>query len=222
MVLGPLDFPKRNEQGVTLLELLVAIALSGLVAAMATAFFRDAGHAARQIQGHRESDFQSQVFFSSLCENLLAGAGVLSLGPGRLVLLNGHNRKVEYRWDDSTLMVNGHPLGFRVGAFTMEPEGPERPAPSDAFHVMDASWDLDSLDEDRDGRIDFRELDRDHSDDLNLPETRFVAKYKLALTVIERNIPTTLTAVIHPRNHLAQMPEKVGNPSDSEEAFPAF
>ena len=212
MVLRPKNIMQRDkanriEQGVTLIELLLAIALSSFVAAMVFAFFKDAGFAAHLIRGHRNAGFRSQALFSSLCENVLAGGGVLEVGETSLILLNSQDQKMEYRWEDSTVFVNGQAVDIKVGDLQVEPSGPDRPNGDGWSSDRHAPWDLDSLDQDRDGRIDFHELDRNRSDDLDQQECRFVALYRLTLTVVDRGLPMTLTAVIHPRNHVPALAE---------------
>ena len=207
MVLRPKNFMQvdrviRRERGVTLIELLLAVALSSFVVAMVFAFFKDAGFAAHLIRGHRNTGFRSQALFGSLCENVLAGGGVIEVGERSLTLLNSQDQKMEYRWEDSSVFVNGQAVDIRVADMQVEATGPDRPNGDGWASERSAPWDLDSLDQDRDGHIDFHELDQNHSDDLDQQECRFVARYRLTLTVIDQGLPMTLTAVIHPRNHV--------------------
>lgn len=211
-----------SSRGVTLLELLVALSLTGLVATMAVAFWRDAGNAARLAKGRMDAGFRAQALFNSLCENLLAGGGVTYVGPGSLTLINGHKVKLEYGLKDSILSVNGKPTGMRVGVFEVEPMGPDRPFQEGSGQRWVESWDLDSLDSDRDGHIDFQELDKDRSGDLDLDECRFVAKYRVSLTVVERNVPLSQTGIVHPRNHATRKSlEEAGRAFESE-GIPEF
>jgi len=211
-----------GNRGVTLLELIMALALTGLVAAMAVAFWKDAGNAARLTKGRMEAGFQAQALFTSLCENLLAGGGVLSVGPNDLVLVNAHKRRLEYKWSDSTLSVNGKPLGIRIGLFEVAAIGPERPVPEGSSLAAAPSWDLDSLDDDRDGHIDFQELDRNRSGELDLDECRFVASYRITLTIVDGNIPKTLTGLVHPRNHANSQTARDAGGMVGNEGIPEF
>jgi len=193
--------PYRN-RGVTLLELLVSIALSGVVITLAMSFWKDAGHAIHLNRGKRDAQFQSQMLFYALKENLLAGMGVIYLSPQKLVLVNGYHHRMEYVWQDSTLTVNGKKLSTPVKLFSVIAKGPVHPLASGSDHILIANWDLDSLDNNADGLVDQEELDRDRNGNLDGKETRFVANYELTFVYSHENLIDTLKAVIHPRNHV--------------------
>lgn len=186
--------------GVTLIELLIAISLSAMIVGMAMALFKDAGTAARLGRNRRDAAFQAQAMFVSLSNNLMAGRGILRLGPGRLDVLNARNRRVEYAWEDSTLTVNGKPWNFRLASLAVEPEGPMRP--DWKGFAGESPWDLDSLDGNRDGAIDFEELDRDRSGQLEPEECRFIARIRITLITVNRGVTATQTCVVHPRNRV--------------------
>jgi hypothetical protein len=191
--------------GITLIELLVSIALSSLVAIMAFAFFKDAGSAARRTQAHQGIGFQTQAVFSSLTENLLSGGGVLRLGQNRLILLNRQDKIMDYSLVDSTLSINGKALPMRIGEFKIEPIGPVKPEHKGSYRELEQAWELDSLDNDRDGQVTFQELDRDRDDSLSAEECRYVGLYQVRLTTIDHGLTTKLESFIHPRNHLAAL-----------------
>ncbi|MDB5105826.1 MAG: hypothetical protein JWP91_3515 [Fibrobacteres bacterium] len=191
---------RRGNAGVTLIELLVGISLSTVVVGMVLALFKDAGFAARLGAGRRDAGFQAQAMFASLSENLMTGGGILRLGPGHLEILNLRNRRMDYRWEDSTLKANGKTWNFRLGSLEVIPEGPSRPEAKD-FGV-ETPWDLDSLDGDRDGLIGFAELDRDRSGELEADECRYIARITLRMTTIFHDVPNTQVCVIHPRNRV--------------------
>jgi prepilin-type N-terminal cleavage/methylation domain-containing protein len=197
---GTMDPGFQRSRGVTLVELLIALSLSTVVVGLALALFKDVGFAARLGAGNRDAAFQAQAAFGALGENLMTGNGILELGPDKIVLLNRANRRMEYRWEDSTLRLNGKPFGFRVAALAVEPEGPEAPE-ANGFSVG-TPWDLDSLDGDRDGRILFDELDRDRSATLDPEECRYIATVKVTLTTVFRGLPVTQTGILHPRNRV--------------------
>src|SRR5690606_29465205 len=178
--------------------------------AMAVALFKDMGFAARLTQGKRDAGFQARAFFSGLSQNLMTGGGILGMGPGRLDLLNVRNRRVEYLWTDSVLTVNGKAGDFRVASLEIEPRGPMRPVTGDGLPGYEA-WELDSLDGNRDGTLDFSELDRDRSGELDPEEIRYLARIKLTLTVIDRGLPLTQTCIVHPRN---RVPAVAGRTAD--------
>lgn len=190
-----------GQRGVSLVELLMAIGMSTLVIGMALALFKDMGFAARLTQDRRDAGFQARAFFGGLSRNIMTGGGILGIGPGRLELLNVRNRRVEYLLTDSVLTVNGHAWGFRVASLDIEPWGPMRPEKDGGFSVPEP-WDLDSLDGNRDGTLDFSELDRDRSGDLDPEEVRYLSRIRLTLTIIDRGLPLTQTCIVHPRNRL--------------------
>jgi len=183
-----------------LIELLIALAFSVVVVGMALALFKDAGFAARLGAGRRDAAFQAQATFASLADNLMTGGGILRLGEDTLEILNRANHRMGYGWHDSILTVNGKACNFRVASLTIVPQGPSRPQPK-GFSV-DLPWDLDSLDQDRDGRIGFEELDRDRDGQLDAEESRFVARITVTMTTIYRDLPSTQTSIIHPRNRI--------------------
>ncbi|MDB5049717.1 MAG: hypothetical protein JWO30_2788 [Fibrobacteres bacterium] len=186
--------------GVTLIEIVIAVSLSTVVIGLALALFKDAGFAARLGQNRRDAAFQAQALFGSLSENLMTGGGILRLGPGRLEILNFRNRRMAYLWADSALTVNGKARDFRLASLEVVPEGPMRPGWKG--FSGDAPWDLDSLDGNRDGAIDFEELDRDRSGELDPEECRFIARIRITMTTVIREIPSTQTCVVHPRNRV--------------------
>jgi hypothetical protein len=188
----------QSIRGTTLIELLIAISLSTVVVGLALALFKDAGFAARLGAGNRDAASQAQAAFGAIAENLMTGNGIVELGPDEVIVMNRGNRRMEYRREDSTLSLNGKPFRFKVAAWIVEPEGPQRPE-ENGFSVG-TPWDLDSLDGDRDGRIRFDELDRDRSGVLDPEECRFIATVKLTLSTVYRGIPVLQTGVVHPRN----------------------
>ncbi|MEO6096157.1 MAG: prepilin-type N-terminal cleavage/methylation domain-containing protein [Fibrobacteria bacterium] len=202
---GTLMISAKSIRGLTLVELLIAISLSTVVVGLSLALFKDAGFAARLGAGNRDAAFQARAAFGAISENLMTGNGIVELGPDKILVLNRANRRTEYRLEDSTLRLNGKPFGFKVAAWTVEPEGPQRPE-GNGFSVG-TPWDLDSLDGDRDGRIPFDELDRDRSGALDDEECRFIATVKLSLNTVYRGISIVQTAVVHPRNRVPGVAE---------------
>ncbi len=204
-----IGFPKTQgcERGVTLLELIVSIALSSLVAAMAFAFFKDAGKVSRLTQDRRDAGFESSTVFNSLCDNLLAGKGVLELGKDKLVLVNSGDVQLDYHWADSTLTINSKQYDFRLSDMQIVPIGPDRPKSKGGTLDGTLPWDLDSLDSDRDGHLDFKELDHNRDGILDPEEGRLVALFHVTLIIVDHGVPMTLDAVIHPRNHLIALQE---------------
>lgn len=206
MVLNPRARQGKSERGtpgasgVTLIELIIAISLSVLVVGMGLALFKDVGFAARLGSGRRDAAFQAQAAFSTLSNNLMSGGGILRIGPDRLEILNRNNLRMDYRWEDSTLTLNGKKFLFRLASLEIKPEGPSRPKARD-FSVQ-AAWDLDSLDGDRDGRIDFDELDRDRSGELEPEECRFIGTISINMKTVFRDLLSEQTTSVHPRNRV--------------------
>jgi hypothetical protein len=190
----------RRSSGVTLIELMTAISLSSLVVLMAMALLKDAGFAARLLGGKRDAASRSQALFAALSENLMAGGGILRMAPDRLEILNARHRTVDYRWGDSAITVNGKPWNLRIASMQVEPEGPSRPGWREFSGL--GPWELDSLDGNRDGAIDFSELDRDHSGELEPEECRFIARIRITMVVMDHGVPIGQTCVVHPRNRV--------------------
>lgn len=203
-------FGGRSTTGVTLVELLIATSLSVLVVGMGLALFKDVGVAARLGSGRRDAAFQAQAAFTALSNSLLSGGGLLRIGPDRLEILNRNDRRLDYRWEDSTLSLNGNRFPFRLASLEIKPEGPARPEAGD-FSIQ-PPWDLDSLDGDRDGRIDFDELDRDRSGELEREECRFIGRITIEMKIVFRGLINVQTASVHPRNRIptatARIPEE--------------
>jgi prepilin-type N-terminal cleavage/methylation domain-containing protein len=211
MVLGMLP-PGGRQRGLTLIELLIAVAMAGLVAGMAMALFKDMGGAARLIGGRARGDFASQVALTSLSRNLMYGAGVVRLGPNALDLLNTRGKRVEYRWGDSSLTVNGRPLDFRLASMTVEASGPMIPIDADGQPDWDLAPGLDSLDENRDGTVDFEELDRNGDGELDMYECRFISLIRLTMTTKMGEVSSSRAMAVHPRNHAR---DSLGTGTDS-------
>jgi hypothetical protein len=92
----------------------------------------------------------------------------------------------------------------------IEPEGPLRPAWK-GFSGTPA-WDLDSLDGNRDGAIDFQEMDRDHDGGLGPEECRYIARIRITMTTVADGHTITLACMVHPRNRMPAASE--GNEED--------
>lgn len=196
-----------GQAGLSLIELVVAMSMSALVVGLGLALFKDIGAAARFVAGGRDDALQGRVIFNSLCDNLMAGRGLLSLGSNRIRLLNSAGGKVDYAWEDSSLTVNGKPWGFRLSSLEVTPWGPSLPTGEEWTRERMEYADLDSLDDDRDGTIDFRELDRDRNGELEPMECRFVSRLTLRMETVRDGVPTVHVATVHPRNHAREWTE---------------
>jgi len=188
----------NGQKGVTLIELLIAISLSAVVILLALSLFKDVGFAARITGGRRDAAFEAHAAFASLTANLMTGRGIQRLAEGEAVLLNRGNRRVTYAWSDSVLKANGVPYKFTLASLRIEPSGPVRPAWK-AF-TSEMPWELDSLDGNHDGFIDFSELDRNGDGDLGPDECRFIATLRVTLVASYHGVPIVMTCLVHPRN----------------------
>lgn len=191
----------HGASGVTLIELIIAFSLTALVVGMALALYKDVGSATRILRGSRDDDLQARTLFNSLGENLMAGGGILGISPNRLRLLNQAGQKMDYAWEDSTLTVNGRESPIRLASFEVVPSGPILLTGDTWDRARLESSELDSLDDDHDGTIDFDELDRDRSGELETWECRFVARVVLTMTTVHDGKATMHRIAVHPRNH---------------------
>lgn len=191
---------RRAQAGVTLIELMVAVAMTTVVILLAYGLLKDVGIAAKLLSGRRGAAFESQVAFASLSENLMTGGGILRLSPEGAEVLNRRNRRVTYAAADSALTVNGVPWKFKLASLAFEAQGPIRPDWKAFSGGM--PWELDSLDGDRDGRLDFEELDRDRDGELGPEEATRIASIRITLVAMDKGVPIVHTCVVHPRNHV--------------------
>ena len=202
MVVKPTPPPAHTglpgQAGVTLIELLIAISLASVVVLLALSLFKDVGFAARFAGGRRDAAFEAQAAFESLTGNLMAGGGILRLAEGEAVVLNRRRHRITYAWGDSLLKANGVPFKFTLASLRIEPSGPIRPAWKDFTGEM--PWELDSLDGNHDGLIDFGELDRNGDGELGRDECRFIAALRVTMVIAYHGTPMLLTALLHPRN----------------------
>lgn len=191
----------KPQSGLSLIELVAALSLSALVLALGLALFKDVGAAATLVRGARDESVEARAAFSSLCDNLLAGGGMLSLAPGRVRLLNRAGARVEYAWSDSTLTVDGRPSRLRIASLEIVPNGPVLPddASGSSRERMEYA-EADSLDDDGDGAIDFDEMDRDRSGELEPWECRWVASVTVRMSTVRSGTVSVLAATVHPRN----------------------
>ena len=81
---------------------------------------------------------------------------------------------------------------------------------SDWNNSLDTPWTLDSLDQDRDGKIDFKELDRDGNGELDAEECLYVGRTTITMIIVDQNILYTQSVAVHPRNHLIALSKKNG------------
>lgn len=191
---------QRGSRGATLIELIAAISLSALVVAMALALYKDVGKAASLLRGRSAGEFSARALFSALSENVLAGGGILSLGESHLQLVNPAGRRIEYRWEDSTLTVNGRAWPIRLASLEIRAFGPVLPESEGWSRERMEHADVDTLDDDRDGRIDHRELDRDRSGELDAWECRYVAGLSIRMETVREDVANVDSVVVHPRN----------------------
>ncbi len=197
----------KNEKGMTLLEILISIALSTMVIALALATFKDVNHAARKNMNWNRNGMDAQSFFKAFTNNIMLGQGVISCSEKSITLLNLHGDTLRYQWEDSTLTINEKSLPQKagemmVGEMKVKPMGPEKPSPEFLAKEGNGYWDLDSLDSDKNGQIDFDELDRNRDGILDGIETRYIALFHIEFTTVEDDIPFTQRATVHPRNHI--------------------
>jgi hypothetical protein len=197
----------KAERGVSLIELVVALSLSALVVGMGLALYKDVGRAASLAGAGRDEAFRTRVFFNSLCDNLMAGGGLLAVEPGRLRLLSSAGKPVDYRWEDSVLTVNGKSQAFRLAALEVVPWGPSLPSGEEWSRERTEFAEVDSLDDDRDGLVDFDELDRDRSGELDPYECRYVARVAVRMQTVHQGTLATLQGAVHPRNHAREWTE---------------
>jgi prepilin-type N-terminal cleavage/methylation domain-containing protein len=201
-----------SERGVTLIELVIAISLSAVVVLLALSLFKDVGFAARLAGGRRDAAFEAQAAFEALSGNLMTGRGIRRLGEGEAVVLNRGNRRVAYAWGDSVLKANGVPFKFPLASLSIEPEGPVRPAWK-AF-TGEMPWELDSLDGNHDGVLDFAELDRNGDGELGPAECRYIATLRVTMVASFRGAPIVLTCLVHPRNRASGAVRGDGDSTD--------
>jgi hypothetical protein len=90
------------------------------------------------------------------------------------------------------------PYKFTLASLRIEPSGPVRPA-WQAFS-REMPWELDSLDGNHDGLVDFPELDRNGDGELGADECRFIATVRVTLVAAFHGIPIVMTCLVHPRN----------------------
>jgi hypothetical protein len=181
-----------------MIELLIAISLSSVVVLLALSLFKDVGLAARITGGRRDAAFEAQAAFASLTGNLMTGMGIKRISEGEAVVLNRGNRRITYAWSDSVLKANDVPYKFSLASLRIEPIGPVRPAWKPFSGEM--PWELDSLDGDHDGTIDFSELDHNGDGELGPEECRFIAALRVTLVASYHGAPIVLTCLVHPRN----------------------
>lgn len=221
MVLGGLPY-KLRQRGVTLIEMVVAVAMAGLVVSFAFALFKEVGGATRLWGGRMGAGFKSQALFSSLSRNLKYGQGVIRLSPSELDLLNVRGKRMKYRWgQDSAVTVNGKALDFKLASLAVEAYGPPVPVDRDGEPDWNAAPALDSLDENRDGVIDFDELDRDKDGELDLSECRFIGRVRISLVVaLGEDFVAARTVIVHPRNHARDTTGTFVDTSGQSDPFP--
>jgi prepilin-type N-terminal cleavage/methylation domain-containing protein len=206
-----IDRSMEGTRGVTLIELVAALSLSALVVAMALALYKDVGTAASLLRGRDAGDFSARALFSALSENVLAGGGILSLGDGHLSLVNPAGLRTEYRWEDSTLTVNGHPWPIRLAAMEIRAFGPVLPDAEGWSRERMEHADVDTLDDDRDGRIDHGELDRDRSGELDAWECRYVAGLSIRMETVREGVAKIDSVLVHPRNRAKSWTENAAD-----------
>ncbi len=199
--------PLKSKMGMTLIEILVSLAVSTMVIALALATFKDVNHAARKNMNWNKSGLDAQSFFKAFTNNIMMGKGVISCGEKSITLLNLHGDTLRYQWEDSVITINENPLPIKIGEMMVaelkiEPMGPEKPSRELLEMETNGYWDLDSLDSDKNGQIDFDELDRNRDGIVDEGETRFIALFHIEFTTTEDNKPFIQRATVHPRNHV--------------------
>ncbi len=192
--------PSRRSQGFTLLELLTAMAVTGIIALLAFAAIRMYWAQSIPFKKDSERTFRAQVLLQSLAANIRSGRGIVSLGADEIILLNSSGARMHYQVRDSLLYINAVPQDFPVSGWEIQAWGPQRP--SMAWEDQ-SNWSLDSLDANRNGMVDFSELDTDFDGLLTDSECRLLGRISIRLEIMGesgRTLPLAVT--VHPRNRL--------------------
>jgi len=123
---------RSGDSGFTLVELMIVVAVSGVVATALAAFFLHHRALARAVSTDRELEQTGRLVLDQLRRDARV-SGKLTTGPGSLTL-EGKERRVTYRLQNSALVREAAPVQSaglattrdlypRVTAFRVQPSG---------------------------------------------------------------------------------------------------
>jgi hypothetical protein len=154
-----------SQAGITLVELIAALSLASIVGLLALFLFRQGRQTLLHSLG-QEVDYTQAAAVSHLISQVLReGAGLKEVREDGLesVTRDGRPFQLEQPFGDTVVFLNGKPTLDSACQLKISAYGPAlNPDP-----LATVKQDIDTLDDNRDGIIDFGELDRDRDDRLD-------------------------------------------------------
>jgi len=167
--------PPIRDAGLTLVEVLTAMAVAAITVSLAFGFNRDFSKVLRKVwtQFHRGN--AQDAWVATLQRGLVEGRGLIEIWPEGLVFANrqGTPLRLEKNRSDSSMIWNGKPLPWNFENFKIDALGPDCGMES-AKEEKECQSLMDSLDWNGDRKVDLDELDRNRDGKLSGREIRYV------------------------------------------------
>lgn len=201
---------RNHARGITLLELLASLSLAVAVGLLSYTLYRQSQGTLKQWFSRQDSQAQ-QLAFSRLWSNLLLrGQGLLEVGESGLEVLTADGRRLRLwqEFGDSLATLNGKDrsdsicdLKIKVWGSFLNPD----PFSGSLLSTENPALRDDSLDTNRDGLIDFSELDGDRDNSLDSLELGHVRLIEMQWRRCGEK-PGQRRLVVAPRNRVAKPP----------------
>jgi len=178
--------PIKHNHGFTLIEMMVAIALSGLLCALAMNLWFGTNLDVMQTHKRNLEKLGIQTSTMALDARIRKAVSFYELRNDQLIWVEQNGALDTLRFERDSVWLNGQPaISAPVNSFALHADGP--------------SWNKDSttqneawskLDVDRNGHLDEDELDADYSHSLDAHELSHAALIELKLGFVDGSVVT--------------------------------
>ena len=190
-----------NQEGVTLLELIVGITLSMAAAALAYMLFVNVQRQIFQKQTKSESEFNLDVVSHTLKNILMQSERILEVHEQELSIRKAGGEKIRIHLEDSILKFNETPLLNKITGLEISVFGPIITDTDNSLgNLPYQTRQLISWDSDQNEILEFEELDRDDSGILETIECDYIGLITITIFRSMKGPRNSAQFSVHIRN----------------------
>ncbi len=191
---------KKN--GFTVIELMVALALSGIVMALAYQMFLSSQSSMFHRQAKKQEQFNISRFLEGLSQSLIVGKGIYEMEENSISWENQSGIRKRLFLEDSILRINEDSLLFSIAQINIRPYTPLA-EPVDFFSEGNKNSLLNYYEKDGDYLLEFDEMDLNGNGKLDVNECKLVSLIELKIVWNFRGTEKIYGFTVHPRNRTA-------------------